>query len=128
MPRSTHSVLPGNRFASRRVQGSSALFARASSGWQRVAQSDLEIQARSFAKRLRDLLNRTVCSNALVAAWVVSADSMFVGTGVSNATPYGRPIGLSVSAKAPHCWVKAGYFVVVNKDGFLTVSNSFVGV
>ncbi len=93
-----------------------------------MAQSDLEIQARLFAKRLRDLLNKTVCSNAVVAAWVVSADSMFVGTGVSSATPYGRPIGLSVSNKAPHCWVKAGYFVVVNKDGFLTVSNSFVGV
>ncbi len=93
-----------------------------------MAQSDLEIQARSFAKRLRDLLNKTVCSNALVGAWLVSADSMFVGTGVGSATPYGRPIGLSVSNKAPHCWVKAGYFVVVNKDGFLTVSNSFVGV
>src|SRR6266545_2297303 len=128
MPRSTHSVSPGNRSASRRVRGSSAPSARVSSGWPRVAQSDLEIQARSFAKRLRDLLNKTVCSNALVGAWLVSADSMFVGTGVGSATPYGRPIGLSVSNKAPHCWVKAGYFVVVNKDGFLTVSNSFVGV
>ena len=93
-----------------------------------MAQSDLDIRARAFAQNLRNLLNKTVCDTAQVAARLDPPRSMYVGTGVTGDTPFGGAIGLSISRKAPHCWLNAGYYVVINENGFLTVSNSFVGV
>lgn len=95
-----------------------------------MVRSDLEVQAGAFAKRLRDLLNKTVCNNAQLGVALASEPigSAFVGTAVTAGKPYGRPIGLGATTRSPYCWIKIGFTVWMNEHGYLTVWKSFVGL
>jgi hypothetical protein len=85
--------------------------------------------ARSFATKIQDLLNATICDGVTVTA-VISADPnrVHVGHGLAKRRLVTERFPVRIRRK-PTCWLDVGYRLCLDEESqYLTVVSSFFGV
>ncbi|MBM0257272.1 hypothetical protein [Micromonospora sp. 4G55] len=86
-------------------------------------------QARTFAAELQDMLNRTVCEYAQVAAVVSKRDTgkAHLGTRLNRQDFSTGKVQMNSTART-RVWLDVSCVLYQNDEGYLTMSSSFCGI